>query len=913
LTRRPTGNAAVRLALDWSNPPPPGIPTTEPRTTLQSALADRYRIERELGQGGMATVYLAHDLKHDRKVAIKVVRPDLAAVIGAERFLREIKTIANLQHPHILGLIDSGEMNGTAYYVMPFVEGESLRDRLAREKQLPIPDAVRIATEVAGALDYAHRHGIIHRDIKPENILLHDGSALVADFGIALAASKAGGSRMTETGMSLGTPTYMSPEQAMGEREITVRSDVYALGCVTYEMLIGDPPFTGSTAQAIVAKVMTEKPASLQRQRERVPDAVEDAVLTALEKLPADRFATAAEFAEALHGAGSAGTARTRVSPAWRAAQVPRSRVRDPVVLGLGAIALAAVALAAWSRRPAPAAPEPVVRFTLPAAPSSRTSTLGYNSLAVSLDGRALVYLGQGEGGRQQLMLRMLDDTRAKPLPGTEDAGSPIFSPDGRWVAFIRGNDLYRIAVDGTAPQLLGAAPGTFNGMSWSSSGVIVASGNTALYAVPEAGGPARILGDSTHVAGEQFQDGPLVQDDCHCVFYSSWSGSSPGSARIAIAPMGPGRTTVLDIKGVMPLGLVDGTLVYVTAAGAMMGVPIDVAKRRLLGPPIQLIDDVSGNFGTGLARASLSPNGTLFYQSGTMLSRVVVAGPGGSRVLLGDRRDYSFPRLSPDGRQLALTIGSADHRDIWLDELASGALTRLTTEGVSNERPEWSPDGRRVLFRSDRAGNTAIWWRPADLSAEATVLLTGRRLDAFEAVISPDGRYLVFQLDTAGADLYYRALAGDTAIRPIANSQVAIETMPRLSPDGRWVAFSTNESGRDEVVVQPFPGPGGRVQVSTGGGTEPVWSRDGRRLFYRGDRELMAAVIRPGPGFAVAARETVLADTYAYAPNPHANYDVMPDGTHFIFLEPDNAGELIVVSNWASVLRARMRSGAAR
>ncbi|MGN6392061.1 MAG: protein kinase domain-containing protein, partial [Gemmatimonadales bacterium] len=812
-----------------------------------------------------------------------------------------------------LGLIDSGEVNGTAYYVMPFVEGESLRDRLCREKQLPIADAVRFATEVAGALDYAHRHGIIHRDIKPENILLHEGSALVADFGIALAASKAGGSRMTETGMSLGTPHYMSPEQAMGEREITGRSDVYALGCVTYEMLIGDPPFTGSTAQAIVAKVMTEKPAPLQRQRERVPVAVEDAVLTALEKLPADRFATAAEFAEALRGAGPARTARTRVAPAWRAASAPRARLRDPVVLGLGAIALAAAALAAWNRRPAPAAAAPVVRFTLPASPSNRTSSAGYNSLAVSLDGRALVYLGTGDGERQQLMLRMVDDIKARPLPGTEDAGHPIFSPDGRWVAFIRGNDLYRIAVDGTAPQLLGTAPGTFNGMSWSSSGVIVTSGNTALYAVPEAGGPGRLLGGTPHVAGEQFQNDPLVLDDHHCVIYSSRSGSSQGSARIAIAPLGPGKTTVLDIKGVSPLGVVDGTLVYVTAAGAMMGVPIDVAKRRLLGPPVQLIDDVSLNFGPGIARASLSPNGTLFYQSGSQLTRVVVAGAGGSRVLLSDRRDYSFPRLSPDARRLALTIGSSDHRDIWLDELASGTLTRLTTEGMSNERPEWSPDGRRVLFRSDRAGNTAIWWRPADLSAEATPLLTGRRLDVFEGVISPDGRYLVFQVDTAGADIYYRALAGDTAMRPIANSQTAIETMPRLSANGRWIAFSTNESGRDEVVVQPFPGPGGRVQVSIGGGTEPVWSRDGRRLFYRGERNLMAAVIGRGPGLTVAGRDSVLRDTYAYASNPHANYDVMPDGTHFIFLEADNAGELIVALNWTSVLRARMQGGAPR
>ncbi len=272
---------------------------TEAPVRLAAALADRYRLERELGAGGMATVYLAHDIKHDRKVAIKVLRPELAAVIGAERFLREIKTIANLQHPHILGLIDSGKVNGTAYYVMPFVEGESLRDRLNREKQLPITDAVRLATEVAGALGYAHRHGVIHRDIKPENILLHDGLALLADFGIALAVSSAGG-RMTETGMSLGTPHYMSPEQAMGEREIGPTSDVYALGVVTYEMLTGEPPFSGPTAQAIFAKVMTEKPAPIMLRRDTVPETIARAVVTALQKIPADRFRNTAEFIAAL-------------------------------------------------------------------------------------------------------------------------------------------------------------------------------------------------------------------------------------------------------------------------------------------------------------------------------------------------------------------------------------------------------------------------------------------------------------------------------------------------------------------------------------------------------------------------------------------------------------------------------------
>ena len=314
---------------------------TDPLDRLTTALSDRYRIKRELGQGGMATVYLAEDLKHGRKVAIKVLRPELAAIIGAERFLREIKTIASLQHPHILGLIDSGELDGTAFYVMPFVEGESLRERLHRDKQLPIADAVRIATEVAAALDYAHRHGVIHRDIKPENILLHDGNAMVADFGIALAVDTAGGQRLTETGMSLGTPSYMSPEQAMGERTITARSDLYALGVVTYEMLVGEPPFTGPTAQSILAKALTEPSPLLRVLRPTVPAAVEAAVLAALQKLPADRWGSALEFAKAMEGSGKA---------AAPDASTPSSR--PPRVLpavGLGVVLITGAVLA-WNQ-----------------------------------------------------------------------------------------------------------------------------------------------------------------------------------------------------------------------------------------------------------------------------------------------------------------------------------------------------------------------------------------------------------------------------------------------------------------------------------------------------------------------------------------------------------------------------------
>jgi tRNA A-37 threonylcarbamoyl transferase component Bud32 len=879
--------------------------------TLAAALGSSYRIERELGQGGMATVYLAHDLKHDRKVAVKVLRPDLAAVIGAERFLREIKTIATLQHPHILGLIDSGEVDGTAYYVMPYVEGESLRDRLRREKQLPIPDAVQIATEVASALDYAHRHGVIHRDIKPENILLHDGSALVADFGIALAASKGGGGRMTETGMSLGTPTYMSPEQAMGERDVTARADVYALGATTYEMLTGDPPFTGSTAQAIVAKVMTERPRPIFPQRDTVPPAVEAAVLTALEKLPADRFATAAQFVEALHATDGTPRAQRTGAPVRTTTRAARAsfgtRLRDPIVLASAAVAFAGVALAAWARRPVPNDPPAVIRFTLPASPTARNNVLGLNLLNVSPDGRTLLYAGQGSGRHEQLVVRPLDDIASRPLPGTEDAGQPTFSPDGRSVLFIRGNQLYKVSLDGGDPQVLGNAPGTFAGASWSTTGVIVLSGNRSLYLMPETGGQSREFGGRGRPQGELFTATPLVIDSAHCVIYTSATSATVSTSRIAIASLPGGEATVLDLPGLQPLGVVGNTLVYATASGTIMGVPIDLAKRRLLGAPVQLLDNVVVNLSTGLARAALA-HGTLMYQSGSQLSQLVLVGRGETtRTLLGDRRDYLFPRLSPDGRRIALTIGAGDRRDIWLDDIASGTLTRLTSEGSANERPEWSPDGTRVLYRSDRGNRTGIYWRPADLSADATPLVVGKRVDVYEGVMSPDSRYIAYQLDTLGADIYYRAVSGDTTPRPIAANPSAIEIMPRISPNGRWIAFTTDESGRNEVVVQPFPGPGGRVQVSVNGGAEPVWSRDGHSLFYRGDGQLMAARIGAGPAFAVVRRDTVLTDTYVFAGNPHANYDVMPDGTHFIFLQSADAGELVVVTNWDAVVRSRM------
>jgi serine/threonine-protein kinase len=451
---------------------------------LKSALADRYRIERRLSEGGMATVYLAEDLKHKRKVAVKVLRPELAAVLGAERFVQEIETTAQLQHPHILPLFDSGEADGFLYYVMPYIEGETLRDKLNREKQLSIEQAVKITTEVADALDYAHRHNVIHRDIKPENVLLHDGRPMVADFGIALAVSAAAGGRMTETGLSLGTPHYMSPEQATAQKDLTNRSDVYSLGAVLYEMLTGDPPHTGTSAQQIIMRIVTEEVPPVTRLRKSVPPNVAASVAQSLEKLPADRFESAKAFAEALGDATF-----TSRSTAAGLGQVDSVTGRGPPwKLVSAAVGLALVAgSAGWMLRPIPEIPRRPFQFSIE---SDSAHWISPGSAALSPDGWVLVYNARSGSG-SMLYRRRIDELEAHPIAGTEGGFDPFFSPDGAQLGFSAGGALRRVRLDGGAPRAITEFDGFLSGADWGDDDEIVFStvGPGHVYTVSANGG----------------------------------------------------------------------------------------------------------------------------------------------------------------------------------------------------------------------------------------------------------------------------------------------------------------------------------------------------------------------------------------------------------------------------------------
>jgi serine/threonine-protein kinase len=426
---------------------------------LSEALADRYTIDRELGAGGMATVYLAHDVKHNRKVAVKVLRPELSAILGGERFLKEIEVTANLQHPNlqhpnILPLYDSGEADSFLYYVMPYVEGESLRDRLNREKQLAVDDAVEIARAVAGALDFAHQRGVIHRDIKPENILLQAGQALVADFGIALALSAAGGgTRLTETGLSIGTPHYMSPEQASADRELDGRTDLYSLGAMLYEMLVGQPPFVAPSAQAIVAKILTETPTSVSKDRASVPAHVDAAIGMSLAKLPADRFTSAAAFSAALVNPAFTATDKSVAPSAAGVSGKAMSRQRQwafaagLVVIGLGV---------GFTVPRGSGEPPEVTRFHLTTPPGHRLDVQNDEDAPF---GTRIVYAAIDSGETvSRLYIRPIGQIEGVPLPGSEDAVGPFFSPDGLWVGFATDGDglLKKVPVTG-GPPIAGA------------------------------------------------------------------------------------------------------------------------------------------------------------------------------------------------------------------------------------------------------------------------------------------------------------------------------------------------------------------------------------------------------------------------------------------------------------------------
>ena len=870
---------------------------------LRASLSDRYRIERELGKGGMATVYLAADLKHDRKVAIKVLRPELAAVLGADRFIQEIKTTAALSHPHILPLFDSGEADGQLYYVMPYIEGVTIREKLDRETQFGIDEAVRTTREVADALDYAHRHGVIHRDIKPENILLHDGRPMVMDFGIALALSAAAGGRMTETGMSLGTPHYMSPEQATAEKEITARSDIYSLGSVLYEMLAGQPPHLGGSAQQVIMKIVTEEAVPVTRLRKSVPANVAAAVAKSLEKLPADRFESAKAFADALTN-----PAFSTVTAAATAAAPTSVRgwLRSPLSWAAMAVA-AALALVVISRRPPSQAPPMLRQFylTFPDSLQPIAETIdggGGQTFELSRDAGVIVYV-TGTADLPRLAVKRASEPDPVLLPGSDHAQRPTLSPDGRQVLFVRtpfyNGSLEVLPLGGGGPRTL-VKDSVSAGAVWGGDGYVYYSRNGTILRVPEAGGDPDTLARPD--SGGLFER-PIAVPGRHVILFHD--SGTPGVSTILAVDI-PSRTRDTIGRGVAMTVLETGHLVLHGPRGTgALAVRFDLDRLKMVGEPEPLLP-----FPTSGVPVGFSVSG------GSMVARVAETRPswvywvnrsGEARVIDSSWGTGTFftPALSPDGTRLAISRGGALEVKL-LDRGPAARIVSLTSGLVW--RPAWRPDGRYIAYYRTSPGDSVLV-RRADGVGEASVLASDPR-GLGSAEWTPDGHWIVYrtsvEASATGADILAVRTEGDSTPVPLLSTRYN-EMTPAVSPDGRWLAYASDQSGSYQVYVRPFPNTqGGQVQVSIRGGLQPRWAHSGKELYYvSGDGFLVSADVTTDASFAANRSERL----FSLAPFMHGSqyiqeYDVARDNRRFVMIgSPTGPSRFVLIEGLQTLL----------
>jgi eukaryotic-like serine/threonine-protein kinase len=877
-----------------------------------------YEILSPLGAGGMGEVYRARDTRLDRTVAIKILPTHLSNNAEArQRFDREARTISGLSHPNICHLYDVGSQDGTSYLVMEYLEGETLADGL-RKGPLRLELVLKYGIEICEGLEKAHRSGVTHRDLKPGNIMLTKSGAKLMDFGLAKAAIPMSppNSGLTQTvatsqhlltseGMVVGTFQYMSPEQVEG-KQTDARSDIFALGAVLYEMVTGRRAFEGKTTAGTVAAILAAEPLPISATQPMSPPALERVVKACLEKDPDDRLQTAHDVKLQLKWIAEGGSKITH-PPA--AASVRGLRT---LILSLGTLlAGAAIAsLAFWSFKATP--PRPVTRTVIVLPPGQRLAGLDQPCIALSPDGTHLAYVAI-QGGTQQLYLRAMDSLEARPIPGTERATGPFFSPDGQWLGFFADQKLKKVSVSGGTALTLADVPFPL-GASWDSHGMIsfAPSVGSPIKQVPEAGGAPQPMtrlekGEIAHRWPESLPDGKAM------LFSAAPTSVNWTNAHVGVRSVDTSEQRNLVQGATQPRYALTGHLLY-AQGGSLMAVQFDSQRLAVAGTGVPVVQGILQSTTSGVAQYSISATGSLAYIPGdaqAAQNRLVwVNRNGAEQLLAAPARPYVFPRLSPDGRRLAVTLQGEDVQ-LWLYDLSRETLTRFAFEGKINSNPVWTPDGKRIVFNSNKEGPINLFWQLADGSGGLERLTTSEYLH-FPTSWSPNGQVLAFVevAPTTGYDLWTLGLA-DRKAQPFLRTQFN-ESVPQFSPDGRWLAYISNETGRWEIYVQPYPSSGGKWQISTEGGTEPVWNRNGRELFYRNGDKMMAVDITTQPSFTAAKPHMLFEGHYVPPPGTTPNYDVSPDGQRFLMIKPNEAGEaapsqINLVLNWFEELKQRV------
>ena len=827
-----------------------------------------YSVTAKIGEGGMGEVWQARDTKLDWDVALKVLPeaftsdPDRLA-----RFEREAKVLASLNHPNIAAIHGLEESDGIRALVLELVEGPTLAERIA-QGPIPLDEALPIARQIAEALEAAHERGVIHRDLKPANVKVKaDGMVKVLDFGLVkafqpdasdpnLSASPTISltAAATQMGMVIGTAAYMAPEQASG-KTVDKRADVWAFGVVLYEMLTGTRPFVGDDVSKTLARVIDREPdwAALP---DTVPPVLSSFLRQCLQKTPQRRIRDIGDVRLAMEGAFE-----TTLSAPTEPAVAPRLQVwqRPGAVLAIAMIAVLGTGLAVWSlTRLVGTPPSLPTRFAL--TPPSDV-TIGIQGLAMSPDGRTVVFDGRPPTGGSQLYRRRLDELEATPIPGTESGQLPFFSPDGLWVGFFASGTLKKVSLDGRPPVTLCVVPGARRGASWASDDTILFnfSGSNGMWRVAAAGGEAEPLAATTGPDPGVDLRWPDMLPDGSAALITVWA-STLNDAQVGVVSLATGELTPL-VAGSSPRYSPTGHIVY-WREDSLWAVPFDAQQRELTGAAAPVVEDVRANAG-GLAHFALGGEGSVVYGPGSAASRrmlVWVDREGQEEPVGVTPRIYSTPRVSPDGTQLAFRVLDGED-DIWTYHLGRQTSQRLTYHPSGDGDPVWTADGTKVaFFAAGRDGGPGVFWKAADGTGDAERLSTGAH---GPDSVYPDGARLVFADRGSGLDIGWLVLDGDSNPEPLYGSSFN-EGGAVVWPDGQWMAYEADDSGRFEVYVRPFPNvDDGRWQISTAGGAEPVWGPAGRELFYRTNSEVVAVAISEGPPSTWSSPIALFADQY--------------------------------------------------
>jgi len=892
-----------------------------PQMTLPPGIRlGSYEITGPIGAGGMGEVYRARDSKLGRDVALKVLPQAFAREADRlSRFQREAKVLASLNHPNIASIYGLEDSGSTHALVMELVEGPTLADRI-RQGPIPIEEVLKIAKQICEALEYAHERGIVHRDLKPANVkVTSDDAVKVLDFGLAKALESDPSSidistsptisRMaTLAGVLLGTAAYMSPEQAKG-KAVDRRADIWAFGCVLYEMLTGKMAFHGESVTDTLAAVIRAEPDWSQLPA-ATPIRVRVLLQRCLQKDPKQRLRDIGDARISLDEV-LAGAPDPSLAGAAGISALLRQRT---LILGLGGVLVAVVTgFAIWNLKPTPSEPPPIVsRYVITLPPGQQLAGLDSGpAVALSSDGTHLAYVAT-QGGTQQIYLRAMDSLEARPIPGTERATNPFFSPDGQWLGFFADRTLKKISVSGGAALTLGDATQP-HGASWSSQGMIGVATTAigVLQQVADAGGAPQPLtrlekGESTHRWPEFLPGGKAL------LFGASQLSSNWTNSQITVQSVGRDDRRNLIPGGTQPRYAPSGHLVY-AQRGSLMAVPFDPQRLAVTGSAAPVVEDVLQSINTGAAQYSISATGSLVYIPGGIQAAqrtlVWVDRKGIEQALPVSPRPYRYPRLSPDGRRVAVTIEESES-NIWIYDLARDTLARLTFQGNFNLLGAWTPDGKRIVFQSTKEGTGNIFWQLADGSGGLERLASSEYTQTPDSW-TPDGQSLAFvEINPTGYDIGVLRMS-DRKAQPFLRTPFN-ESGPRFSPDGHWLAYVSDESGRNEIYVQPYPGPGGKWQISTEGGSEPAWNPKGRELFYRNGDKMMAVDIATQPSFGAGKPRMLFQGQYVPTPVTLSNYDVSPDGQRFLMLKAsEQAGaapmQINVVLNWFEELKQKV------